>query len=288
MLLHKKKVGKAVVYLFAFISIFLLLPLLWFMKLGISKKGKVIIISSSFFISLLALLTQITYPIWQSILICLLLIAITTYFLNKRFANIIFEMNVHHYELDKVSLHFDFEEESADGLNEWEKDEEKLLIENILEEVLDEKQDLTIKDDLEENIVEEVIDEADTIDVSLVEKLIEKELTEQLEPVESIEISELDMDELILEEIEVPKKEIKNEETPLVEFFNEIKELSPDLFSEINVEEEAKIEYDDDEIIPIKEFALSPKDETESKPRKEGPVDRKNYLSEIEKLLEES
>jgi hypothetical protein len=280
-------VGKAVVFLFAFISIFLLLPLLWFMKLGISKKGKVIIICSSLIISLLVIVTQITYPIWQSALICLLLMAIIAYFLNNRFANIIFEMNDYRTEFDKVNLHFDFEEESDDRFNDWEEDEEKLLIENILEEVLDEKQDQIIENNLEE-IIEEVVDENDTVDDSLLESLLEKELSEQKDQVDAIDLTQLDIDELILEEIEIPKKEVKNEEAPLVEFFNEIKELSPELFSEINVEEEALIEYDDDEIIPIKEFELSSKEEIESKSKKEEPINRKNYLSEIEKLLEDS
>lgn len=272
------------VYLFAFISIFLLLPFIWFLKLGISKKGKLLIIISSFIISLLALLTQSSYPIWQTILICLILIATITYLLNKRFENILFEPSDRfpRIQMDNrlIQLEIDDFGHEYDDMNDEEyfyKDELDRVIEEV-EEVQQKEINLLNEQNLDEST----------------EELKNNELIEQNE-IGDLILEELNLEDISLEKLDLENRELveidqeqKKEESPFVEFLNEIKELSPDLFSEIVVEDEDIIELDDNEIIPVKEFKPSTPKEMDSELNKKQPVNRKNYLSEIEKLMEES
>jgi hypothetical protein len=74
-------------FVFALASLLLLLPIFYFLPLGISGKGKILLIAASFFLSLLAMLASVQFHVWQSLLLVCLLALVTAYLLEKKLAS---------------------------------------------------------------------------------------------------------------------------------------------------------------------------------------------------------
>lgn len=74
-------------FIIAFISLLILLPVLYFLPLGFSVKGKVFIVVGSFFTGLFGLVASLFFPLWQTGLILLLFVISIAYLLNKRGGN---------------------------------------------------------------------------------------------------------------------------------------------------------------------------------------------------------
>ena len=102
--------------LFALISIVILFPILYFLPIGITNRGKMTIVVVTFFIVALGLLASPLFPLWQTILVEVLIVAIATYLLDKKLVNMLYA--------SEEDNDFDvFEEEDRtksvlDGMNE--------------------------------------------------------------------------------------------------------------------------------------------------------------------------
>ncbi|MFD2446232.1 hypothetical protein ACFSO7_19920 [Bacillus sp. CGMCC 1.16607] len=365
-------------YLFAVLSIFLLLPLVMFINIGISKKGKLLIILLSFIISALGLLSLISYPLWQSAAIMLLLILVTTYLMNERYEKFLFELNTkeennHHIftkEIEKIVILEEEELYTEDELFEDQNqaifvtEEVAVTVEEELSTIHDEValivsnelstsyEEFTNTEEKLSSILEEMkvkkIDEFTTNSVEVVnldemkeEKLQflnkpsdeilemkkidnfmmnfkknEDEIAIQIEGhskvvelfdnlnetsnlevseipnlsdiINEIEFEELENSNIILNEAEsVYQTEKMDNEAFISEFENELEEIDPRTFSERNDEEKETIIELEEEIIPFKIFVTDPSKTIDLEPMKKAPKKKENYLSEIEKLLEE-
>ena len=77
------------VILFSLLSMVILIPIIYFIPLRITTKGKMIIVAASFAISLICgLLTKIFLSLWQSILLIIALALLLTLILSKRFSSV--------------------------------------------------------------------------------------------------------------------------------------------------------------------------------------------------------
>ncbi|WP_449620010.1 hypothetical protein [Robertmurraya sp. Marseille-Q9965] len=72
------------------ISLIILIPIIFFLPLGLSNKGKGILIIIALVFANVGLMTKSNFPIWQTGLILLLLCIIAVYVLDKRFKNFLF------------------------------------------------------------------------------------------------------------------------------------------------------------------------------------------------------
>ncbi|HYK71573.1 MAG TPA: hypothetical protein VEV44_00365, partial [Pseudoneobacillus sp.] len=319
-------------------------PILFFLNIGISKKGKLSIVISSLLIAISGLLAQWSYPLWQTVLILLLLITTLSYLLHTRFEKFIYMNNEDiDFVMDKDNFTIYVDDEDEDEEEEEEEEEkdvstltslleEKVLVAPIEEESLGQTTDqldlilseLEIQPEEESLILETLTSEEDYSHNTLkdgfsseVIKLSQEEENELLnllketeEKAETIKLDFVMKEQLNLTEetdtelVELPKHwehsvenvEIdSNIENPkeyiTVDFANELEEITPLTFKEkLNdeIDEESIVEnvLDVDEIIPLKEFTPVPNKETVAV-KKELPLKKQNYLSEIEKLLEE-
>ncbi|WP_053364238.1 hypothetical protein [Bacillus sp. FJAT-27251] len=75
--------------LFAGIAMVILVPIIYFLPLGFSLRGKVYIVTASLLIATVGLLAAPIMPLWQTLLIEVLLIGITAYFMFKRIETIL-------------------------------------------------------------------------------------------------------------------------------------------------------------------------------------------------------
>lgn len=79
--------------IFAFVSLVLLVPILFILPLGLKARGKVTVIVSSFLLAIIGFLAEKTFSVWQSSLIVVLLALLTAYIMDKRLGRTIFVHN---------------------------------------------------------------------------------------------------------------------------------------------------------------------------------------------------
>ncbi|RYI31622.1 hypothetical protein EVU96_06340 [Bacillus infantis] len=73
-------------FVFALASLLLLVPIFYFLPLGISGKGKILLIAASFLLSMLAIMASVQFHVWQSLLLVCLMALVTAYLLEKKLA----------------------------------------------------------------------------------------------------------------------------------------------------------------------------------------------------------
>ncbi|AGK55093.1 hypothetical protein [Bacillus sp. 1NLA3E] len=70
--------------LFAGVSLLILFPILYFLPIGFTVKGKVLLAVASFLIGLFGLVASIVFSLWQTGWILLMFVGTSSYFINKK------------------------------------------------------------------------------------------------------------------------------------------------------------------------------------------------------------
>lgn len=74
------------IYLFSLLALILLLPILYFVPIGISKHGKLLIAGISFGLTLLGLVASSQYPMWAIAIMLMVLLGGASYMIDHRFS----------------------------------------------------------------------------------------------------------------------------------------------------------------------------------------------------------
>lgn len=122
-------------YLFALASLIILVPLLYILPIGFSKKGKFIIITTSFLLATLGLLANMIFVWWQIALLILTLVILSSFLLEKKIHHLLFVEQVDGTVKSDATSDYLPEENLQDNLNKVD-DQNKLSVES---EVLEEK-----------------------------------------------------------------------------------------------------------------------------------------------------
>ncbi len=77
-------------YIFALISLLLLIPIIYFLPLGMTLKGKMITISASLLFAFMGVAAQASFLWWQILLLMLALVLAAAYFMGSRMPNALF------------------------------------------------------------------------------------------------------------------------------------------------------------------------------------------------------
>jgi membrane protein implicated in regulation of membrane protease activity len=72
-------------FLLAIASLVILVPFVYFLPLGLSKRGKLLIVITAFLLAIVGLWISFLSPLWLTGLIMLLLVGLTTYVLDSKF-----------------------------------------------------------------------------------------------------------------------------------------------------------------------------------------------------------
>ncbi|KOP83611.1 hypothetical protein AMS60_14605 [Bacillus sp. FJAT-21945] len=104
--------------LLAVISLVILVPIIYFLPLGLSSKGKILVIIISFFLANLGLLAQLSFPLWQTSLVLLVLVFLSSIVIDSRLRKIIYPLSMkkifHSHDemtLDLIEREVDLENE---------------------------------------------------------------------------------------------------------------------------------------------------------------------------------
>ncbi|MCC5801384.1 hypothetical protein [Rossellomorea vietnamensis] len=93
------------IYLFSLLALILLLPILYFIPIGISHGGKLLIAGVSFGLTLLGLVASAQYPMWLIGLMLLALLAILSYVMEQRFSGLLVVAAGHDQDVKEEKSH---------------------------------------------------------------------------------------------------------------------------------------------------------------------------------------
>lgn len=128
-------------------ALILLLPILYFIPMGFSNKGKLLIAGVSFGLTLLGLVATTLYPMWVISLMLLALLTILSYMMEQRFGRQLLvaagpdsDVNeeqwheMHEHKEFKVDLHND--EDVSNEVSTVKDEEEIVSVEELVEEIV--------------------------------------------------------------------------------------------------------------------------------------------------------
>ena len=78
-------------YLLVLASLVLLIPIVMYLPIGITSKGKMIIIFGAIVVSSIGVYVNMTFSLWQTAGMLLLLIVAMTYLMGEKFEGLIFD-----------------------------------------------------------------------------------------------------------------------------------------------------------------------------------------------------
>lgn len=76
--------------LLAIVSLVILVPIIYFLPLGLSTKGKILVTFVSFFLAIVGLFAQLSFSLWQTSLVLLLLVFLSSIVIDSRLKKIIY------------------------------------------------------------------------------------------------------------------------------------------------------------------------------------------------------
>lgn len=141
-------------FIFAFGSLILFIPIIYILPLGFTKKGKHLIVSTSIAIACLGLLANMTFEWWQSILLLVLLVIGSVYFLHSRLGAVI-------YENEELGLSLATESKANVPLEETTKNKVEDVSGQIITHSLDDE--LNAKESEAEDRIPEIFQEMEHI-----------------------------------------------------------------------------------------------------------------------------
>ncbi|TMU85712.1 hypothetical protein FGG79_10920 [Bacillus sp. BHET2] len=206
------------IYLFSILALVLLLPILYFIPIGISVKGKIMIASVAFGLTLLGLVASSQYPIWMIGIMLLVLLGISSYMIEQRFSGLLAlatgteveeKQAVYTYEEPKKTLQSETDE-NVGAPETWENDrgipvsieeETETLELDETDEILIVNTEIDLKESSEQDELDTDMDEVSMEDDSkaeeaesfhlvedesewFIENASENELNEEIENVE--------------------------------------------------------------------------------------------------------
>jgi len=175
------------IYLFSLLALILLLPILYFIPIGISVKGKLLIAGIAFGLTLLGLVASTQYPIWMIGIMLMVLLGLSSYVIEQRFSGLLVlatgtEMDLEEEPMQIVHEHKGLKDNLHNKKDETEAEEEKFdLIEDTVNSV-----------PVEEEIAPIELEELYEIEVDVAEEDFEIDGSiKQDEPLQAIDIIEV-------------------------------------------------------------------------------------------------
>ncbi|MCB5235624.1 hypothetical protein [Niallia circulans] len=209
-------------YILALLSLVIVVPVMYLLPLGLSNRGKFIIIGLALCVSAIGILSRELFPIWQSILIMLLFLIIASYFLMKNWSNVLFELSEEVAESVTENVQETIEVKDSKATTNSVIEEEDIItyVSNInSEEILINEENVTL---------DKTVDSLDVeLDLDVIEKL---ELTEQEEAiypsVEEQEILDKELDDEAVEKSYLAEieKMLDEDASPVIDLIEERKE----------------------------------------------------------------
>jgi len=260
-------------YILALLSLIIVVPVMYLLPLGLSNRGKFIIIGLALCVSAIGILSRELFPIWQSILIMLLFLIIASYFLMKNWSNVLFELpeEVAESVIENVQETIEAKDRKATTNSVIEEEDIMTYVSDIKsEEFLINEENVTLDKtadsldvDLDLDVIEKLelteqeeeiypsVEEQEILDKELddeaveksylaeIEKMLEEDASPVIDLIEERKEDEIEIPFPIYEESEVAVSSEKNKQE------EQLDELSLDVLTEVDIEDEKILEQSD-------------------------------------------
>ncbi|MCA1057870.1 hypothetical protein LCL96_02945 [Rossellomorea aquimaris] len=263
------------IYLFSLVALILLLPILYFVPIGISKQGKLLIAGLSFGLTLLGIVASSQYPIWAISIMLVVLLGLASYMIEQRFSGLMLVTAGAGSNM--------YEEQKIEVQEPQELDIHKERVSEDTPEVRDVTEEISEEEEMEQIDLEEHVEENET------------EILESNDPKEPLQ----DQDEILLEHIvaasETESTPIQDDESEwFIENTNEMmaeqEVLEESELIDVDLSEIESMINDSDLEEAVEEMEVIPvvRDETENEELadEEEKADLEAELLEEENLLE--
>ncbi|WP_077618957.1 hypothetical protein [Bacillus sinesaloumensis] len=209
--------------IFGIISLLLIFPIVYFLPVGFTKRGKLLVLVSAFIIFIIGLAARAIMGVWQTGIVLILLAIGFTYILATRFERQIFEKNEDNQESEKKMIKFELE----DDIEKEIRSSSKVIHGEDTQPIVETNQQDS------SSLPEEIV-EVNQVDTNPIDETLD-------EPIEMEELSEgnntLD-DELVHEEIMDEPEEKTSMDSSI-----------DDLLKELEMELENKNDESNDDVI---------------------------------------
>jgi hypothetical protein len=260
------------IYLFSLLALILLLPILYFIPIGISVKGKLFIAGIAFGLTLLGLVASTQYSIWMIGIMLMVLLGLSSYVIEQRFSGLIVltagtEMDLEEEPVKIVHKHKGLKDHLHNKKDESQVEEEKL---ELIEDTVDSAQ-------VEVEMAPIEMEDLYEIEVDVAEEDSENDTAiEQDEPLQASEIKE------IIPTVETESMKIDDDESEwFIENANEYEDIGK--MNETEEENESS-----DIVLSEIERLINEPDETieyEKEEMKEAFDDDSEAVEDLEGLL---
>lgn len=272
------------IYLFSLLALILLLPILYFIPIGISVKGKLLIAGIAFGLTLLGLVASTQYSIWMIGIMLMILLGLSSYMIEQRFSGLIVltagtEMDSGEEPVQKVHDHKGLKDHLHNKKDESQVEEEKLeLIEDTVDSAqvevelapieMEDLYEIEVDAEEEESETDTSIEQDEPLQDTEIKEIISTYETESIKVEddesewfienaneyedigEMNEIKEKESSDIVLSEIErlinEPEETIEDEKEEMKEAFDDHSEPVEDLESLLGSENELEDDLVDD------------------------------------------
>ncbi|MBP2240598.1 hypothetical protein J2Z40_001155 [Cytobacillus eiseniae] len=240
------------IYLFAIASLILVVPIIYFLPLGLTKKGKIIVVSVSFVLSLIGVSANSLFEWWKLALLVFVLVILSSYLLDRKMKDL-FLVSEHDNAINQLDftsppVEISLEKERNEieesnyqdnmaNMSHFEEEIEEINVENEDAHYV-ESSEISIIDNQEEDLLAELF-----LDTEIIKKMDEESehvlIEEETSNHSSIEIVD-NTDNGYLSELEKMMLDDPKESSFTMSKFEEAEEKNSLLFNELkeNIQEQ--------------------------------------------------
>jgi hypothetical protein len=236
-----KGCGFMISMIWAFSSMVVLLLIITFLPLGLTNKGKVFLVLTSFLLALGGLAAVVSFPLWKTALMLVVLIFFTAYFLDKKMGSFLYKASYDYKEERTKEIINPYinsklakeKEDSSYKLNELDKASVLDIVnENFISAPQEYKQNLDNEDKLLVEDISFLLERTEGNDEGVQIKGVEETETGYLSEIESLlndgfDESENHSKNELLRELDdlLPLKKVREEDLKELSIFDDLETL---------------------------------------------------------------
>lgn len=263
------------------VSLMILIPIIYFLPIGFTNKGKGLLVLLAFIFANIGILAKSNFPLWQSALLLLLLITLTVYIVDKRFDQLLYS-SIHNHEKKNIEVQR-FQETVMDERVKISDDSA------LKEEQVHTNEKLTDKDNEDSAMLERNQDQIDQTETTLEKEIIVEgnSASEEIEDISFLSDRENVLDEgMSNDQISFHQEEISDQDS--IGYMSEIEQLlQEDEFEDLK-DENSFSQITDIEVNDVSDFEIE--ENMQNKTVQDGfdheqiILDDEEVISEIELL----
>ncbi|WP_449537132.1 hypothetical protein [Ferdinandcohnia sp. Marseille-Q9671] len=120
---------------FAIISLILVIPIVYLLPFGFTRKGKLLIVLSAFLVFIVGVIARTVLNVWQTGIVIILLITGISFLLDKRLGSNLFEKKLHNEKIEDRVIQFELEDEIEEEIRTQALHKKRNILDTTQDEI---------------------------------------------------------------------------------------------------------------------------------------------------------